>query len=78
MTICIALIVVGWAAAAVLGTMTYFLGEQSRPVHLRNWRSPEFHSLAVAVTGREVDYANRASSFRRDAYLGRLTRSVQS
>ncbi len=78
MVIYTALFVVGWAAAAVLGTMAYFLGEQSRPIHSRNWRSDQFHKLAESITGRQVEYMNRASSFKRDAYLSRLTRSVQA
>jgi hypothetical protein len=36
MTILIALFVIGWVAASVVGTMTYFRGEQTKPIHERN------------------------------------------
>ncbi|MEM9154661.1 MAG: hypothetical protein AAGB13_06425 [Cyanobacteria bacterium P01_F01_bin.33] len=57
-----ALFVVGFAAAALLGSQTYFRGEQSKPIHWRNWQSSEFHQLAETFTGSRVDYRDRASS----------------
>ncbi|OLP17156.1 hypothetical protein BST81_17555 [Leptolyngbya sp. 'hensonii'] len=62
MTILIALFIVGWVAAAVLGTQAYFLGEQSKPIHVRNWNSESFEKLAETVTGKKFDYSNRVPS----------------
>ncbi|MGB8700553.1 MAG: hypothetical protein WCD18_14145 [Thermosynechococcaceae cyanobacterium] len=63
MSILIAVIVVGWVAAAVLGTQAYFLGEQSKPIHERNWRSQSFEQVARAVTGASTDYQERVPGF---------------
>ncbi|HIK17891.1 MAG TPA: hypothetical protein IGS53_21745 [Leptolyngbyaceae cyanobacterium M33_DOE_097] len=68
MTILIALFVVGWLAVAVLGTQTYFRGEQSKPIHERNWRSASFEKLSEAVTGTSIDYDTRVPAFKSDAY----------
>lgn len=62
MTVLIAVFVVGWVAAATLGTQAYFRGEQSKPIHERNWRSASFETLSETVTGRKVDYATRTPS----------------
>jgi hypothetical protein len=72
MTIMIALFVVGWVAAAVIGTQAYFLGEQSKPIHERNWRSESFEKLAQSVTGTETDYSDRTPGFEVDAYSSQL------
>jgi hypothetical protein len=72
MTILIALFVVGWVAAAVIGTQAYFLGEQSKPIHERNWRSESFEKLAQSVTGTETDYSDRTPGFEVDAYSSQL------
>jgi hypothetical protein len=72
MTILIALFVVGWAAAAVIGTQAYFRGEQSKPIHERNWRSESFEKLAQSVTGTETDYSDRTPGFEIDAYSSQL------
>lgn len=72
MTILIALFVVGWVAAAVIGTQAYFLGEQSKPIHERNWRSESFEKLAQSVTGTETDYSDRTPGFEVDAYSTQL------
>lgn len=72
MTILISLFIVGWAAVAILGTQTYFLGEQSKPIHSRNWNSDSFHAIAEVVTAQHVDYASRAGNYKRDIYLNRL------
>lgn len=68
MTILLALFVIGWVAASVLGTMAYFRGEQTKPIHERNWRSKSFEQLAEAVTGTEIDYSTRVPAYRMDAY----------
>lgn len=77
MTILIALFVVGWIAAAVLGTQAYFRGEQSKPIHDRNWRSESFEKLSESITGTNVDYSKRvpASSIS-DAYNSNLLPSA--
>ncbi len=62
MVILIALFMVGWVAAAVLGTQAYFLGEQSKPIHARNWNSESFEALAESVTGNKFDYSERVPS----------------
>jgi hypothetical protein len=63
MTILIALFIVGWAAAALLGTQAYFRGEQSKPIHERNWRSESFKQLAKSITGTEIDYNERVPAY---------------
>lgn len=72
MTFLIALIVMGWVAAALLGTQAYFRGEQSKPIHERNWRSQSFEQLSVAVTGTEISYDDRVPAYRGDAYSSNL------
>jgi hypothetical protein len=73
MVILIALFVVGWVAVAVLGTQTYFRGEQSKPIHERNWRSESFETLSEAVTGRAIDYGTRIPAYADlDAYSSKL------
>jgi len=68
MTILIALFIVGWLAASVIGTQAYFRGEQSKPIHDRNWRSQSFEKLAESVTGAKIDYNERVPAYRMDAY----------
>lgn len=63
MVILIGLFVVGWVAVAVLGSLTYFLGEQSKPIHERNWRSASFEKLSQSLTGLEIDYSTRLPAF---------------
>jgi biopolymer transport protein ExbB/TolQ len=73
MVLLIALFVVGWAAVALLGTQAYFLGEQSKPIHERNWRSQSFEKLAQSVTGVETSFAERVPGFSgMDAYNSSL------
>jgi hypothetical protein len=67
-TLLIALAVVGWAAAAILGTQAYYMGEQTKPIHERNWNSEGFEQVAKLVTGRATDYSNRVPSYSGDAY----------
>ncbi|HIK12839.1 MAG TPA: hypothetical protein IGS52_21700 [Oscillatoriaceae cyanobacterium M33_DOE_052] len=66
--ILISLFVMGWVAAAVLGTQAYFLGEQSKPIHERNWRSASFETLAKSITATEIDYTTRRPAYPMDAY----------
>jgi hypothetical protein len=72
MTILIALFIVGWVAAASIGSLAYFLGEQSKPIHERNWRSESFEKLAESITGVEIDYSKRVPAYAIDAYSTRL------
>jgi hypothetical protein len=73
MILLIALFIVGWAAVAVLGTQAYFLGEQSKPIHERNWRSKSFEQLAASVTGTETSAIERVPGFSGlDAYSSNL------
>ncbi|MEL6779142.1 MAG: hypothetical protein AAFO06_17985 [Cyanobacteria bacterium J06597_16] len=72
MTLLVALAVIGWVAVSVLGTQAYFLGEQTKPIHERNWRSESFEKLAVSVTGKSTDYANRTPAYSGDAYTSGL------
>lgn len=72
MAILIAICLVGWVAAAVLGTQAYFRGEQSKPIHERNWRSESFEQLAESVTGAEIDYSQRVPAYGIDAYNSSL------
>ncbi len=72
MTILIAVFVVGWVAAAIIGTQAYFRGEQTKPIHERNWRSESFEKLAQSVTGTETDYTKRTPAFEIDAYSSQL------
>ena len=68
MTILIALFIVGWVAAAVIGTQAYFRGEQSKPINERNWHSQSFEQLAKSITGAEINYLERVPAYSLDAY----------
>lgn len=68
MAIVLAIVIVGWVAAALIGSQAYFLGEQSKPVHERNWNSDSFETLAKTVTGRETDFNNRVPAYGYDAF----------
>lgn len=72
MTVLIALFIVGWVAVALIGSQAYFRGEQSKPIHERNWRSESFEKLAVSVTGVGTDYSDRTPGFPADAYTSQL------
>ncbi len=67
----ISLFAIGWVAVAVIGTQAYFLGEQTKPIHERNWRSESFEQLARTVTGQPTDYAVRVPVYSGDAYSSR-------
>ncbi|MDR9403963.1 MAG: hypothetical protein RI580_11030 [Halothece sp. Uz-M2-17] len=64
----VALFVIGWAAVALIGTQAYFRGEQTKPIHERNWRSESFESLSQSFTGQEVDYNERTPAYGLDTY----------
>jgi hypothetical protein len=66
-TILIALFVVAWVAASLLGTLAYFMGEQRKPIHQRNWASDSFDNLAKNLTGKEIDYSDRIPGYAVDA-----------
>jgi hypothetical protein len=63
MTLLISVVFIGWAAAAILGTQAYFRGEQTKPIHERNWRSDSFEKVAQTFTGEATDYAQRTPGF---------------
>jgi hypothetical protein len=71
MTILFAVLALGWVAASVLGTMAYFLGEQKKPIHERNWSSESFEKLAKSITGTDIDYRERTPAYAMDAYTSR-------
>jgi hypothetical protein len=71
MTILIALFVIGWVAASVIGTQAYFLGEQTKPIHERNWNSDSFNQIAKSFTGKETDYAERVPAYGMDAFVSK-------
>lgn len=75
MSILLAVIVVGWVAAAIIGTQAYFFGEQSKPIHERNWNSEGFETVAKLVTGRETDFNERTYAFGGDAYTSNVANS---
>ncbi|PSO51049.1 MAG: hypothetical protein BRC33_01485 [Cyanobacteria bacterium SW_9_44_58] len=64
----IAFFIIGWVAAALIGTQAYFRGEQRKPIHERNWRSESFEQLSQSFTGQEVDYRERTPGFTLDTY----------
>ncbi len=59
----VGLFVIGWVAVALLGSLTYFMGEQSKPIHERNWRSTSFEQMAASLTGTAIDYSTRVPAF---------------
>jgi hypothetical protein len=68
LTLLIGLIGVGWLAAALIGTQAYFRGEQTKPIHNRNWRSQSFEVLARTITGQPTDNNQRVPAYSFDAY----------
>jgi hypothetical protein len=65
----VSVLVIGWAAAAVLGTQAYFRGEMTKPIHERNWNSEPFTAIAQSVTGQSLDEVDRVPGFEvGDAY----------
>ena len=67
-TLLFAVFAIGWIAAALIGTQAYFRGEQSKPIHERNWNSDEFEQLSKSVTGQSTDMTNRVPAYTMDAY----------
>jgi len=67
-TLLIAVLLIGWTAAAVIGTQAYFRGEQTKPIHERNLKSESFEQLAKSFTGRDIDYSDRIPAFSLDTY----------
>lgn len=63
MVILVSLLVVGWVAVTLLGSLAYFLGEQTKPIHERNWRSTSFEALSKSITGTPIDYSSRVPAF---------------
>ena len=68
MTLLIAVFLIGWTAAALIGTQAYFRGEQTRPIHERNLKSESFELLARTFTGRETNCAERIPVVALDTY----------
>lgn len=68
MVVLFSVLVIGWVAAAVIGTQAYFRGEQTKPIHERNLKADSFEQLAKSFTGQETDYANRVPAFGLDTY----------
>ncbi|PZO35741.1 MAG: hypothetical protein DCF17_18290 [Shackletoniella antarctica] len=64
----ISLFVVGWVAVALIGSQAYFRGEQTKPIHERNWRSDSFDQLAQSVTGQSTDCGDRVPAYSGDAF----------
>ncbi len=67
-TLLAVLFVAGWVAAALIGTLAYFRGEQVKPIHERNWRSARFERLAQNITGTGIDYETRTPARGLDLY----------
>ncbi|MGG6242381.1 photosystem II protein, Psb35-related [Nodosilinea sp. AN01ver1] len=68
----ISLFVVGWVAVALIGTQAYFRGEQTKPIHERNWRSESFDQLAQSVTGQPTNFGDRVPAYSGDAFTSNL------
>ncbi len=68
MAILISLFIIGWLVASIIGTQAYFLGEQTKPIHERNWNSESFDQLAKSFTGKQTDYLERVPAYTVDAY----------
>lgn len=64
----ISLFVIGWVAVALIGSQAYFRGEQTKPIHERNWRSESFDQLAQSVTGQSTDFGDRVPAYSGDAF----------
>lgn len=62
------LFVAGFVAVALVGSQAYFRGEQSKPIHERNWKSDGFEALAENITGQPTDFNTRVPGFRTDSY----------
>ncbi|BAZ46451.1 hypothetical protein NIES4102_34830 [Chondrocystis sp. NIES-4102] len=67
-TLLIAVFIIGWTAAAVIGTQAYFRGEQTKPIHERNLKSESFEQLAKSFTGKDINHSKRRPAFALDTY----------
>lgn len=56
------------SGAALIGSQAYFRGEQTKPIHERNWRSESFDQLAKSVTGQATDIGDRVPAYSGDAF----------
>jgi len=63
----IAVFLIGWTAAAVIGTQAYFRGEQTKPIH-ESSLSESFEELSKSFTGRDIDHSERTPAFALDTY----------
>jgi hypothetical protein len=64
------LMLAGWLLASVIGTMAYFRGEQTKPIHERNWADQNFEKIAQSLTNKPINYAERVPGFlSNDAFL---------
>ncbi|VEP14343.1 conserved hypothetical protein [Hyella patelloides LEGE 07179] len=68
LSLLIGIVLVGWVAASVIGTQTYFRGEQSKPIHDRNVKSESFEKIAEAITGSKINHAERVLAYGIDSY----------
>ena len=75
LVILFSVLVVGWVAAALIGTQAYFRGEQSKPIHERNWGSSSFEQLAQSITGQATDFNERVPAYGGDAFSSQLSAS---
>ncbi|MFN7528713.1 MAG: photosystem II protein, Psb35-related, partial [Dolichospermum sp.] len=55
----------------VIGSLAYFMCEQSKPIHESNWASDNFEALAKSITGLDTDYTQRTPAYAIDAYNSR-------
>ena len=68
MVIVTSLFVIAWVAVAIIGSQAYFLGEQTKPIHERNWNSKSFENLSESLTGNRLDYNKRVPAYSMDSY----------
>ena len=71
-TLLIAVFVIGWTAAALIGTQAYFRGEQTKPIHERSLNSDSFEPLAKSFTGKSTNYGERTPAFALDTYTSNV------
>lgn len=74
MVLLISLFIIGWLAVSLIGTQAYFMGEQSKTIHERNWNSKSFDQIAKSITGKETDYLARIPAYSFDHRITRYNR----
>ena len=74
MLLLISLFIIGWLAVSLIGTQAYFMGEQSKAIHERNWNSESFDQLARSITGQETNYLVRVPAYSFDPRATRHNR----